>query len=196
MPKTRWRLRRPKFVPDVLFLDDDADEIPSNNRPATLSESTPASEAPAIPRPIPTDYLLLVESDGKEGVTREETTSYDITPLGGDDVFDVTELDITIGIPSTSLGVPCQYARLSRERNDVLVVCLAVAFLLVVLTVETWGSLCRSARQSLRKEGAIRLEEEATREPLSIRACSEAPETVHREKADRQTELPHHTVLR
>ncbi|KAK0729855.1 hypothetical protein B0H67DRAFT_638426 [Lasiosphaeris hirsuta] len=195
MPKTTWRLRRPKFAPDVLFFDDDADEIPLNNRPVTLSKSTPTSEALAIPRPIPTEYLLVIESDSNSGATSEKT-SHDVSSLDGDDLFDIAELDIAIGIPSARLGAPCQYARLSRERNDVLVVCLAVAFLLIVLTVETWGSLCRSARRSLRKEGAIRLEEELTCEPLSIQACLSAPETADREKTDYQTESPDRPLLR
>jgi len=56
--------------------------------------------------------------------------------------FEVSEMEIAIAIPSR-MGTPCRYARLSRDRNDVLVVFLAVAFLLAVLMIEAWGSICR-----------------------------------------------------
>ncbi len=39
------------------------------------------------------------------------------------------------------LSMPCHQNRSSRERNDMLVVFLAVAFMAVVVVMETWGSI-------------------------------------------------------
>ncbi len=39
------------------------------------------------------------------------------------------------------LSMPCHQGRSSRERNDMLVVFLAVAFMAVVVVMETWGSI-------------------------------------------------------
>jgi hypothetical protein len=40
-------------------------------------------------------------------------------------------------------GMPCHHARPSGERNDMLVVFLAVAFMVMVVVMETWGSIFR-----------------------------------------------------
>ena len=64
----------------------------------------------------------------------------------------VTDMDISIGIPSPapSDGNNTPYPEAnsntrpaSREHNDVIIILLVAAFLFVVITVETGGSLCR-----------------------------------------------------
>lgn len=59
-------------------------------------------------------------------------------------------------------GGPCHHGVFSRERNDMLIVFLAVAFMGVVVVMETWGRI-------FPRQGAIRLEETACQPPISIR---------------------------
>ncbi len=58
-----------------------------------------------------------------------------------DHVFE--PLDVTSITPPAHPGMPCHHSRSSRERNDMLVVFLAIAFMVVVVVMETWGSIFR-----------------------------------------------------
>jgi hypothetical protein len=66
-------------------------------------------------------------------------------PGTADDDDDSWELvDIIIGPPSSAPpSIPRHHGRFSRERNDILVVFLAVAFVVVVVVMEFWGSIFR-----------------------------------------------------
>lgn len=79
------------------------------------------------------------------------------------------------------LGMPCHGAGSSHERNDMLVVFLAVAFMAMVVVMETWGSISRRRRQ-----GAIRLEETTKQQqqppPISIQAMSDNQSGIGDEK--------------
>jgi hypothetical protein len=120
-----------------------------------------------------------------------------------DDVPEPLDLDATA--PARP-GMPCHHARPSQERNDMLVVFLAVAFLVVVVVVETWGSLFRrwvlpgqrrsaplsrvwegvpeglTIRSDLYRQGTIRLEESTNQPPLSIRANPDDQDGIGDEK--------------
>ncbi|KAK0717123.1 hypothetical protein B0T26DRAFT_281901 [Lasiosphaeria miniovina] len=139
---------------------------PFDNRPFTPTASDKPSDVLALPRPIATDYLLSATSDGKSHGSAAATPGSD-----ADDSFTITEMEVTVGIPSQ--GMPCRRARLSRDRNDMLAVLLAVTFLAVVVMVETWASVCRSARYLFCRQGAIRLEEDSTRQLLSTGAATD-----------------------
>jgi len=73
------------------------------------------------------------------------------------------------------LSMPCHQGRSSRERNDMLVVFLAVAFMAVVVVMETWGSI-------FKRQGAIRLEETPSQPPVSIRAAPDNQSGIGDEK--------------
>lgn len=57
-----------------------------------------------------------------------------------DDEDDAEVLDVTYATPPYP-GIPCPHSRPSRERNDMLVVFLAIAFMMAVVVMETWGSI-------------------------------------------------------
>ncbi len=61
-------------------------------------------------------------------------------PPNSDDEDDTEMLDRTYATPPQP-GIPCPHSRPSRERNDMLVVFLAMAFMLAVVVMETWGSI-------------------------------------------------------
>ncbi|EAA35060.1 hypothetical protein GE21DRAFT_287 [Neurospora crassa] len=67
---------------------------------------------------------------------------------------------------------PCPfYVEKPRDHDDVLVIFLVSAFLLVVVVVETWGPVCRSVKNmfSSKRKGAIQLAEETETKPKSFR---------------------------
>jgi hypothetical protein len=64
----------------------------------------------------------------------------------------------------------------SHERNDMLIVYLAVAFTLGVVAMEAWGSIFK------KRQGAIRLEETASEPPVSIRASPDDQDAIQDEK--------------
>jgi hypothetical protein len=123
-----------------------------NNIPWNPPRLTEPSKVLVTERPLATEYLLSLRPDANPGAgvrkgegsrpVRQRPDAQQHRMDVEAELFEVGEMEIAIAIPSRT-GTPCHYARLSRERNDVLVVFLAVAFLLVVLTVETWGSICR-----------------------------------------------------
>ncbi|KAK3367043.1 hypothetical protein B0T24DRAFT_379115 [Lasiosphaeria ovina] len=133
---------------------------PFDNRPFTPTASDKPSDVLALPRPIATDYLLSSSPDGKSHGSATAKPG----PDTDDSLFTITEMEVTVGIPSQ--GIPCRRARLSRDRNDMLAVLLAVTFLAVVIMVETWTSVCR-------RQGTIRLEEDSTRQLLSAGAATD-----------------------
>ncbi|KAK4124920.1 hypothetical protein N657DRAFT_339423 [Parathielavia appendiculata] len=81
-----------------------------------------------------------------------------------DDGLELLDVGGAGGSPHS--GMPSHHARSSRERNDMLVVLVAVAFMVAVVVMETWGSL-------FRRQGVIRNEETANQAPVSIRAMPE-----------------------
>jgi len=212
--RPRWRHGYPKLAPEVLILGGD---VPFDSRP--WSPSQPAE--PARERLLTTSHLLshqlntntapAEQPDHRRDDPKDAADQQRRLDLEADSVeFEISDMDMGIAIPSR-LGTPCRYARLSRERNDVLVVLLAVAFLLVVLVVEAWATICQrlvlvlggatlgcamltvesSARQILGWQGVIRLEDDDTdqpetwqRQPLSIQACGELIQPVEDEKLD------------
>lgn len=97
-----------------------------------------------------------------------------------EDVLEVSEADIEAALSSFARpGMPCTYTRQPRDGNDMLIIYLAASFLLVVVTVETWGSYKR------RRQGAIRLGEEGTSpQHQSVRADPEVAEEILDEKQD------------
>lgn len=97
-----------------------------------------------------------------------------------EEVLEVSEAEIEAALSSFARpGMPCTYARQPREGDDMLIIYLAASFLLVVVTVETWGSYKR------RRQGAIRLGEEGTSpQPQSVRADPEVAEELLDEKQD------------
>lgn len=97
-----------------------------------------------------------------------------------EDVLEISEADVEATLSSFARpGMPCHYAKQPRERNDMLVICLAASFLLVVVTVETWGSYKH------RRQGAIRLAEGSTRPPpQSVVADVEGSKELWDEKQD------------
>lgn len=92
-------------------------------------------------------------------------------------------MDIAIAIPSRVGGAPCHYARLSRSRNDVAVVVLAMGFMVVVVLVEMARGLWCGAMRLCGRRGAIRLEDDEERgkgeeRGLSIRAEEEVEDVT------------------
>ncbi|KAL0465323.1 hypothetical protein QR685DRAFT_137099 [Neurospora intermedia] len=113
------------------------------------------------------------------------------------DNVSVTEMgELSIGIPSSmpsppspsssssslssssqpSNGTsPCPfYVEKPRDHDDMLIIFLVSAFLLVVVVVETWGPVCRSVKNtfSSKRKGAIQLAEETETKPKSFRDSS------------------------
>jgi hypothetical protein len=62
--------------------------------------------------------------------------------------------------------MPCHHGQLAQDRNDMLIVYLAAAFMIVVVVMEAWGG-------AFRRQGAIRLDETTSRPPASVRADAE-----------------------
>lgn len=60
-------------------------------------------------------------------------------------------------------GMPYHHGQLAQDRNDMLIVYLAAAFMIVVVVMEAWGG-------AFRRQGAIRLDETTSRPPASVRA--------------------------
>lgn len=60
-------------------------------------------------------------------------------------------------------GMPCHQDQASHDRNDMLIVYLAAAFMVVVVVMEAWAG-------AFRRQGAIRLDETTSRPPASVRA--------------------------
>ncbi|KAK0749452.1 hypothetical protein B0T18DRAFT_427573 [Schizothecium vesticola] len=81
--------------------------------------------------------------------------------LDMDGVITITGVDAVVSVPvSSRLDTPCHLARLSRERDDVTVVVLSMAFFMIVLAVESWGFVCQRARRVAYGHGEIRLEDD------------------------------------
>ncbi|AEO54791.1 hypothetical protein MYCTH_2297809 [Thermothelomyces thermophilus ATCC 42464] len=72
-------------------------------------------------------------------------------------------------------AIPCHQALSPREHNDVLVVCLVAAFILVVVVMEMWKSL-------FRRKGAIRLESSASPSQVSFRDTQDDGSHAQNEK--------------
>ncbi|KAK3693756.1 hypothetical protein B0T22DRAFT_49813 [Podospora appendiculata] len=154
VPGPRPKHALPETIPDWADLEESASpssQVPIDNMPFTPSAEAQPSAVLASPHPLETGYLLSL-SKHRKGEFRPESASRSRWRDGkghedAEEPLSITEMDVTVAIPTTPrLGgaSPCYpYARLSREHNDMLVILLVAAFLLVVVTVETWGSLSR-----------------------------------------------------
>ncbi|KAK4149399.1 hypothetical protein C8A00DRAFT_38006 [Chaetomidium leptoderma] len=113
----------------------------------------------------------IPKTEGSSGWSRERPKS-DATRLphpvhNEDDDFDLMDI--------AHHGVPCHQGQSLRERNDMLVVFLAVVFMAVVVVMETWGSL-------FQRQGAIRLQDNASQPHISIRAALDDQNGIRDEK--------------
>ncbi|KAK1750255.1 hypothetical protein QBC47DRAFT_365418 [Echria macrotheca] len=177
----RWR-GLPRTAPEVIPLRGGLDDTMFDNRPQRITKSDPISKVLGTERPIPSEYLLSIprgKTNGHDARGNSETMAQRRIDAEDEDMLEISDMDISIAIPTSAKPrTPCQYARLSGDRNDVLVVMLAVAFLLAVLLVESWASFRRSFGWMVSRHGPIRLEDEEKRphQPLSIRS-SEMEET-------------------
>ncbi|KAK0655915.1 hypothetical protein B0T16DRAFT_384706 [Cercophora newfieldiana] len=183
--KGRWKFGIPKMVTQVLVLGGNQNkDARIKNIPWNPPKPAEPSNVLASERPLTTEYLLSHRPLKTPGAGAREEEARRLEPVRQQhrmetetELFEISEMEIAIAIPSR-MGTPCHYARLSRERNDMLVVFLAVAFLIVVLTVEAWGSICGRARSVFGCQGAIRLEDDeeravAAHQPLSIQASED-----------------------
>jgi hypothetical protein len=146
--KGRWKFGLPKNPPEVLFRHGGKESKDAhshshfNHGPWSPPKSVQPSHLLKTESPLTNEDLLSPKPKiSGAGVRKGETAAEQHRMDMQAELFEVSEMEIAIAIPSR-MGAPCHYARLSRERNDVMVVFLAVAFLLVVLTVETWGTIC------------------------------------------------------
>ncbi|KAK3336167.1 hypothetical protein B0T19DRAFT_436965 [Cercophora scortea] len=191
VPGPRPKHALPETIPDWPDLEESASsssssQVPIDNRPFTPSAEVEPSAVLAYPHPLETGYLLSLSKHRKSEFRPDPASMSKWQDGNGhgdaEDSLSIAEMDVTVAIPTTQRlgGVPpCHpYARLSREHNDMLVILLVAAFLLVVVAVETWGSLSRSMRRAFPRQGAIRLgdDEDVSRgaklPPLSIQSSS------------------------
>ncbi|KAK0628649.1 hypothetical protein B0T17DRAFT_614541 [Bombardia bombarda] len=185
VPRSRLKHALPEVITWNAEEDDDSSassQAPFDNRPVTPSASARPEVVLASPHPLHTDYLLSLsvnrDAVGKGGGPEEGVR---LSKKEKEEAFTISEMEAVLTIMpvgTSRTGMPCHQTRMARERNDVLVIFLVVAFLAVVVVVELWGSLYRSARRIFSKEGTIRLANEKdahiSHEPLSIRAHSDA----------------------
>ncbi|KAK4145720.1 uncharacterized protein C8A04DRAFT_26465 [Dichotomopilus funicola] len=81
-----------------------------------------------------------------------------------DDILELLDVDV---VGPHQPGLPCHGGHRSHERNDMLIVYLAGAFMLVVVGIEAFGTI-------LRRERAIKLEETSQPPPASISIRADA----------------------
>ncbi|KAK3330911.1 hypothetical protein B0H66DRAFT_80833 [Apodospora peruviana] len=181
VPSTRPRHALPRFIhfgPDV----DDDDGIPEveiDNRAYTPSATEDPTEVLASRRPLVTEYLMALSEEKEEAVEHSPTpatkasawsrwnrkygsaaaTSQQQLSTGQheNDFISIAEMEVIV--PAVQYRRPC-HTYLPKEYNDMMVILLAVVFLLVVVSVETWGTLSHRLSCSLRQEGVIRLDGE------------------------------------
>ena len=94
-------------------------------------------DSPAAPRPkgfIPNPPLSKHRTPPKAGSPQPDHPEQQLH----DEAAEPLDAD---PVAQPHLSMPCHQGRSSRERNDMLVVFLAVAFMAVVVVMETWGSI-------------------------------------------------------
>lgn len=145
--RVRWRAP-PRIAPEVIVFRGSPGTPVFDNRPTRPSNPAEVSRIPIAERPVATDYLLSLASSKTETTQKstqhfgsEPTTQHRLDSVA-EDGLDANDADIAIAIPTAArLRISCRYSRLSRERNDMLAVSMALTFLLVVLIIEAWGSV-------------------------------------------------------
>lgn len=170
-PASAPAARPARVAPEVILdVEDAAVQVSFDNSPATPTNGKTPEEILNLPKPIATAYLLsLGSSRGKP--TQLSKEAWEVV-----EASTITQMEIGLveahGQAHTRPGLTnCYYyARLTRDHNDRLVVLLVLAFLLTVLLLETWGSIYSSIRQLVSGQGAIRLEDDAESQLLSVRA--------------------------
>jgi len=145
----RWRTP-PRIAPEVIVFRGSPGTPVFDNRPTRPLNQDEASRSLIIEKPVTTDYLLSLESSRTDTTQKstqhfasEAATQHRLDRIA-EDGLGASDADIAIAIPTAArLRIPCRYARLSRERNDMLAVSMALTFLLVVFIIEAWGSVRR-----------------------------------------------------
>jgi len=136
-----------------------------------------ASDSFDFPRP-PRPELLPPLSRHRIPTAGKPALKFDVihVPHAVHDESDIFEfIDNGVAGPPGS-AIPFRQAWPSREHNDMLVVCLAAAFMVVVVVMETWKSV------SSRRKGTIRLEVTASQPQISIRAMPDDQDGIQDEK--------------
>ncbi|KAL2126628.1 hypothetical protein VTI74DRAFT_516 [Chaetomium olivicolor] len=114
----------------------------------------------------------------KHRIPHGKQPTIDLIPLPDlvDDEDDTAEL-VDLGyLPSSAqTGLPYHKGISSRERNDMLVVLLAIVFIVVVVAMETWGKL-------FRRQGAIRLDSTSSQPPVPVQMVAEDANGIGDEK--------------
>ena len=179
----------------ILDVEDAAVQVAFDNRPVTPSAASKPEEVLSLAQPVATAYLLsLNRPPPADEADRRKPVPAEAAPEAWE-TFEVSSIiEMEVGLLKHRNRVAhhaCYYARLTRERNDRLVVFLVVAFVLIVVVVETWEAACASISRLLTGRGAIRLEERDQEQALSIRAeeavQDEPTEPVQGEKATAAT---------
>ena len=175
----------------ILDVEDAAVQVAFDNHPVTPSAASKPEEVLSLPQPVATAYLLsLNRPPASDEADRKKPAPAEAAPEAWE-TFEVSSIvEMEVGLVEHRNRVArhaCYYARLTRERNDRLVVFLVVAFVLIVVVVETWEAAYASISRLLTGRGAIRLEERDQEQPLSIRAeetvQDEPTEHIQGEKA-------------
>ncbi|KAL2023559.1 hypothetical protein VTK56DRAFT_2167 [Thermocarpiscus australiensis] len=149
--------------------------IPPRTAPQAVTHDI--SQSPVVTRPAPPHGQP--DPEFRRQISHPESTETSL-PTPGHDPMDsldgindedyaseVDAMDPPFAQPSFAQpGMPCQHGRSARERNDMLVVFLAVAFMLVVVMMETWGSV-------FRRQGVIRLQETTAGRPVLVHSITE-----------------------
>lgn len=192
---------RPKHaLPETIVFNPEDDEEDAaltvfDNSPMTPAATAQPSAVLASSRPISTQYLLslarhpwlaavgkhrgggggarLTKQLPADAIAAVETSSFTQAEMGM-----AREEDGRVEV--AGIGMPCHYARLTRNHNDVLAVVLIFIFAAVVVLVETFSSIQRifSRRTGA---GPIRLHADTDRQqraPLSVRAEATSSEKM------------------
>ncbi len=183
----------PHAAPEVILdVEDAAVQVAFDNHPVTPSAASKPEEVLSLAQPVATAYLLsLNRPPASDEADRKKPAPAEAAPEAWE-TFEVSSiLEMEVGLVKHRNRVAhrhaCYYARMTRDRNDRLVVFLVVAFVLIVVIVETWEAACASISRLVTGRGAIRLEERDQEQPLSIRAeetvQDEPTEPIQGEKA-------------
>ncbi|KAK4102194.1 hypothetical protein N658DRAFT_506406 [Parathielavia hyrcaniae] len=150
------------------YLDENEAAGRDRHDPISRPDPSPfASDDGDAPAPLSGKWELDSGSPAQLGEQPPPTELSRVPHSALDEDDEVWELlEGLEGATPPRAGMPCHHGPSSRERNDMLVVFLAAAFMVAVVVMETWGRL-------FRRHGAIRLEETTNQAPVSIRAMSE-----------------------
>jgi len=149
-------------------IDDDDDEAstqkPIDNRPISPSSSVVPSVALASPQPVVTTYLLSLSAEAKSrtggkadaaivmdgakatkeamaAVQGSTSAQMEMGIAQGQGHSETAESDASKTAKKISL--PCYLAHLRTDYTDMLAVGLVALFLVIIVVVETWDSICQ-----------------------------------------------------